>query len=82
MCVDYTSLNKAYPKDTFPLLQIDQVMDLTAGYEPLSFPNAYSGYHQISLAEVDQPTTMFITPFGCFWYVKMSFELKNTEATY
>jgi hypothetical protein len=53
-----------------------------AGCELLSFLHAYSGYHQIPLAEADQPTTTFITPFGCFCYVKMSFGLKNMGATY
>jgi hypothetical protein len=42
MCVDYTSLNKAYPKDPFPLSLIVQVIDLTAGCELLSFLGAYS----------------------------------------
>jgi hypothetical protein len=82
MCVDYTSLNKACPKNPFPLLQINQVVDLTSRCELLSFLDAYSGYHQIPLAEVDQPTTTFITPFGCFCYVKMAFGLKNVGATY
>jgi hypothetical protein len=53
MCVDYKSLNKACPKDPFPLPQIDEVIDLTAGCELLSFMDAYSGYHQIPLIEVD-----------------------------
>jgi hypothetical protein len=82
MCMDYTSLNKVCPKDPLPILLIDQVIDLTPGCELLSFLDAYSGYHQIPLAEVDQPTTMFITPFSCFCYVKMPFELKNAGATY
>jgi hypothetical protein len=82
MCIDYTSLNKACPKDPFPLPLIDQVIDLTVGCELLSFLDAYSGYHQIPLAEADQPTTTFITPFGCFCYVKMSFGLKNAGASY
>jgi hypothetical protein len=66
VCVDYTSLNKACPKDLLPLPHIDQVVDLTTGCELLSFLDAYSGYHQIPLAEADQPTTTFITPFGYF----------------
>jgi hypothetical protein len=77
MCVDYMSLNKACLKDPFPLPWIDQVMDLTVVCEILSFLDAYSGYHQIRLAEVDQPATTFITPFRCFYYVKMLFRLKN-----
>jgi hypothetical protein len=81
MCV-YTSLNMACPKDSFPIPHIDKVVDLTAGCELLSFMDTNSGYHQIPLAEVDQPTTTFITPFNCFGYVKMSFGLKNVGGTY
>ena len=40
MCIDYTSLNKAYPKDPFALPRIDQVIDSTAGDELLSFLDA------------------------------------------
>src|SRR5437762_3727535 len=45
MCVDYTDLNKAWPKDPFGLPRIDQVVDSTAGSELLCFLDAYSGYH-------------------------------------
>jgi hypothetical protein len=77
MCVDYTRLNKACSKDHFPLPRINQVIDLTAGCELLSFLDTYSGYHKIPLVEADHPATTFITPFGRFCYVKMSFKLKN-----
>jgi hypothetical protein len=53
VCVDYTGLNKACPKDTFPLPRIDQVIDSTAGSELLCFLDAYSGYHQIKMKESD-----------------------------
>ena len=82
MCVDYTSLNKVCPKDPFPLLRIDQVVDSTLGCETLYFLDVYFGYHQIMMKELDQVTTSFITPFGLFCYVTMSFSLKNVEATY
>ena len=49
MCIDYTPLNKACPRDPFPLPRIDQVIDSTAGCELLSFLDAYSGFHQIPL---------------------------------
>jgi hypothetical protein len=45
MCIDYTSLNKACPKDPFALPRIDQVIDSIAGCDLLSFLDAYSGYH-------------------------------------
>ena len=69
MCVDYTGLNKACPKDPFPLPHIDQMVDSTSGCETLCFLDAYSGYHQIVIKESDQLATSFITPFGPFCYI-------------
>jgi hypothetical protein len=57
-------------------------MELTVECELLNFLDAYSGYHQIPLTEADQPSTTFITLFGCFCYVKMPLGLKNVGATY
>ena len=82
MCVDYTGLNKACPKDPFPLPRIDQIVDSTSGCETLCFLDAYFGYHQIVMKESDQLVTSFITPFGSFCYVIMSFSLKNAGAMY
>ena len=45
MCVDYTDMNKACPKDYFPLPRIDQLVDSTSGYAILSFLDAFSGYN-------------------------------------
>ena len=82
MCVDYMGLNKACPKDPFPLPRIDQIVNSTSGSETLCFLDAYSGYHQIAMKEFNQLATSFITPFGSFCYVTMSFGLKNAQATY
>nr|ABF95942.1 retrotransposon protein, putative, unclassified, expressed [Oryza sativa Japonica Group] len=82
MCVDFTDLNKACPKDHFPLPRIDQLVDSTAGCELLSFLDAYSGYHQISMAKEDEEKTAFITPFGVFCYVKMPFGLITAGNTF
>jgi hypothetical protein len=57
-------------------------VDSTASCELLSFLDAYSDYHQISLAVDDEEKMMFITPFGIFCYTKMAFRLKNGGATY
>jgi hypothetical protein len=78
MCVNYTFLNKACPKHPFPLPCIDQIVDSTSGCEALSFLDAYSGYHQITMKEFDQLMTSFVTPFGTYCYVTMPFGLKNT----
>jgi hypothetical protein len=82
MCIDYTSLNKACPKDKYPLPRIWQIVDSTASCELLSFLNAYSGYHQIGLTIDDEEKTAFITSFAIFCYTKMAFGLKNGGATY
>jgi hypothetical protein len=47
MCIDFTDLNKACPKDEFPLPRIDSLVDATATLELLSLLDCYSGYHQI-----------------------------------
>jgi hypothetical protein len=82
MCIDYTSLNKACPKDEYPLPRICQIIDSTASCELLSFLDAYSCYHQIRLIINDEEKTTFITSFEIFYYTKMTFELKNGGATY
>ncbi|KAI5333676.1 hypothetical protein L3X38_023808 [Prunus dulcis] len=82
MCVDYTNLNRACPKDSFPLPRIDQLVDATAGHALLSFMDAYSGYNQIFMHLEDQAHTSFITDRGLYCYKVMPFGLKNAGATY
>src|SRR3954451_10456325 len=82
LCIDYTNLNAACPKDEFVLPRIDQIIDSTAGSESLCFLDAYSGYNQIKMAVEDQAKTAFTTPFGCYMYTAMTFGLKNAGATY
>jgi hypothetical protein len=82
VCVDYTSLNKHYPKDPFPLPHIDQIIDSTAGCMRLSFLDTYYGYNQIELKKEDEEKISFITPYGIFCYQVMPFGLKNAGATY
>ncbi|KAH9715068.1 hypothetical protein KPL71_020894 [Citrus sinensis] len=82
MCVDFTDLNKACPKDSFPLPKIDQLVDSTAGHGLLSFMDAFSGYNQIPMYEQDEESTAFITNQGLFCYRVMPFSLKNAGATY
>jgi hypothetical protein len=82
MRVDYTDLNKHCPKDPFGLPCINEVIDSIAGCELLSFLDCYSGYHQIALNKDDHIKISFITPFGAYCYMTMSFGLKNVGATY
>lgn len=77
MCVDYTGLNKVYPKDSYPLPRIDHLVDATSGHKRLSFLDAFLGYHQISLVEADQEKTSFVIDAGTYCYTAMPFGLKN-----
>ncbi|KAK4403112.1 Transposon Ty3-G Gag-Pol polyprotein [Sesamum angolense] len=82
MCIDFTDLNKACPKDSYPLPRIDALIDSTSGCELMSFLDAFQGYNQIRLAHDDQEKTSFLTDQGIFCYNVMPFGLKNTGATY
>ncbi|KAL2230455.1 UNVERIFIED_CONTAM: Transposon Ty3-G Gag-Pol polyprotein [Sesamum indicum] len=82
MCTDFTDLNKACPKDPYPLPRIDQLVDAIAGYELFSMMDAYQGYHQISMAREDRNKTSFVTEQCIFCYNVMPFGLKNADATY
>ena len=82
MCVDFTSLNKACPKDSFPLPRINQLVDSIAGHKLLTFMDAFSGCNQIKMAKEDQEKTFFITSRGLYCYKVMPFILKNAGAIY
>ena len=82
MCVDFTNLNKACLKDSYPLPHIDQLVDSTAGHKLLSLIDAFSGYNQIRMDKVDQERTSFITNQGLFCYKVMPLGLKNAGVTY
>ena len=62
VCVDYTDLNEACPKDSFPLPRIDQIVDASAGHGILSFLDTFSSYHRIPMHPPDAEKTAFITP--------------------
>ncbi|RDX64237.1 hypothetical protein CR513_57226, partial [Mucuna pruriens] len=82
MCVDYRDLNRASPKDNFPLPHIDILVDNTTQHAFYSFMDGFSGYNQIHMALEDREKTTFITTWGTFYYKLMSFGLKNVEAIY
>ena len=82
MCIDYTDLNRACPKDAYPLPNIDKLLDNSYGYKLLSFMDAYYGYNQIPMAADDKSKTTFMTESGNYYYRIMPFELRNAGATY
>ena len=82
VCVDYTDINEACPKHSFPMPCIDQIVDATAEHGILSFLDAFSGYHQIPMHSPDAEKTTFITPHRLYCHNVMPFGLKNAGATY
>jgi hypothetical protein len=82
MCIDFTDLNKACPKDEFPLPRIDSLVDAAASSELMSLLDCYSGYHQIWMKKEDEPKTSFITPSGTYFYLRMPEGLKNAGGSF
>ena len=82
LCINFTDINKACPKDSFPLPRIDLIVDATAGHELLSFMDTFSCYNQISMDPNNQEKTSFVTRQGTYYYRVTPFELKNAGATY
>ena len=79
-CIDFRDLNKAYPKDNFPTLHIDQIIENCAGSVIFSFMDCFFGYNQIEILPTDQHKTIFIFPWGTFAYTKLP--LRHFPACY
>jgi hypothetical protein len=82
MCIEFTDLNKACPKDPFLLPRIDQIVDSMAGCDLFCFLDTFSCYHQIKMLVEDEEKMAFITPIGCFYYTCMPFGIKNAGASF
>ena len=82
LCINFTDVNRAFPKDSFPFSRIDLIVDAIVGHELLNFMDAFSCYNQINMDPDNQEKTSFITRQGTYCYRVMPFGLKNTEATY
>ena len=82
-CVyNFTDLNRACPKDSYPLPRVDTLVDSTTRHQLPSFMDAFSRYNQIKLDEADQEKTSFVTSQGLLCFKVMPFGLNNAEATY
>ena len=82
MCTDFRDMNKACPKDDFPLPYIDVIIDSATSSAMYSFMDGFSGYNQIMMVVMDKIKTAFITEWGTYCYKVMPFGLKNAGATY
>ena len=82
MCIEFTNLNKACPKDNFPLPRIDKIVNFAAGCKVISLLDCFLGYYQIYMKEEDKASTSFITPFSTYCFVRMPEGLKNIVSTF
>ncbi|GKV29468.1 hypothetical protein SLEP1_g38394 [Rubroshorea leprosula] len=82
MCIDFTNLNDACPKDLHPLPNVEKLVERAAGHERMSFLDVSSGYHQVQLLLDDQEKIAFYAGDAIYCYVMMPFGLKNAGATY
>uniref|UniRef100_A0A2N9FYJ3 Retrotransposon gag domain-containing protein n=1 Tax=Fagus sylvatica TaxID=28930 RepID=A0A2N9FYJ3_FAGSY len=80
MCVDFTDLNKACPKDSFPLPRIDQLVDSTAGHKLLTFMDAFSGYNQIVMDEERPREDLFHHQQGAFLLQSNAFRTEERRS--
>ena len=82
VCIDFTNLNEACPKDSYPLLRSDQLVEATMGHKLLSFMDAYSCYNQIKVHPSDEDNTAFAIDRGICCYKVIPFKVKNTGVTF
>ena len=80
--MDFTDLNKACPKDAYPLLSIDKLVDGDLEVRFLSFVDTYSDYNQVKMHPIDEEKMAFIIENATYCYIMMPFVLKNAGDTY
>jgi hypothetical protein len=82
--MDFRDLNRATPKDEYPMPVVETLINAAASNKILSFMDGNTGYNQIFMAPEDIHKTAFRVPgaVGLFKYVVMTFGLKNVDATY
>jgi hypothetical protein len=84
VCIDFRNLNKATPKDEYPMTLADMLINNASGHRVISFFNGNAGYNQIFIAKEDMTKTAFRCPgfIGLFEWVVILFGLENVGATY
>jgi hypothetical protein len=80
MCIDYRSLNEVTVKNKYPLPRIEDLFDKLRGASVFSKIDLRSGYYQLRIRPSDIPKTTFITEYGLYEFMVMSFDLTNATA--
>ena len=82
VCTDFHDINNAYPKDDFPLPNIDMIVDSITRHDMLSFMDGFFSYNQILINPNDHHKIAFTTPWGNFCWNVIPLGIKNAGATY
>jgi hypothetical protein len=84
VCVDFNNLNKATPKDEYPMPVAEDLINKASGHKVISFLDGNADHNQIFMAERGVLKTAFRCPgfVGLFEWVVMTFGLRNTGVTY
>jgi hypothetical protein len=84
VCIDFRNLNKATPKDEYPIPIDDMLINNASAHRVISFLYGNAGYNQIFIAEEDMSKMAFCCPgfIGLFEWVVKTFGLKNVGTTY
>lgn len=82
ICTNFRDVKKAFPKDDFPLPNIDTLVDDMTGHKIFSFMDGLSRYNKILIIEEDRNKMTFTTQLGTYCYRVMPFGLKNARPTY
>ena len=82
MCVDFMDLNKERIKDTYPLPNMEFLLQQVTGSTCMSILDGFSRYNQFLVAKEERAKTTFITPWETYAYARMPFGLKNARATF
>lgn len=80
--VDFRKLNEATISDSYPLPLISDIFDQLGRLQYFSTLDMASGYHQIEMDPKDQHKTAFSTSHGHFEFLRMPFEMKNSQSTF
>jgi len=82
LCVYFMNLNRESKKDNYPVLAMEQLLQIVSRSEIVSLLDGFSGYNQVLVSEEDRLKTTFWTKWGNFSYKRMPFGLINAGETF